>query len=536
MKPYLIHQYFDQAAARHPDKAAIRFQGWQLSYRELLQASNRIALQLRRAGVVRGDRVCALVAKSPAALAAMLGILKSDAIYVPLDADSPSLRVRTILSDCEPCAVLCGPEARVLLESYRQDLPKGFTIIEVQPDTCGLVGLPEEPSASELSDGEYLCIDIDIAYLIYTSGSSGTPKGVMISHLNLCNYIEWALGYFQIKSWHNILNTAPLHFDMAIFDIFGALASGATLTLAPKKAQLFPSKLIEILTADKITLWKAVASLLAYFVRTNSLRPKILPDLETVIFSGESLHPKYLSAWTQAFPDKRFYNAYGPTEATGISTCYEIKENAFDPRKSIPIGSACKNTEVFAITENGEIAKPGQCGELVIRGSGVSCGYWNNPEKTAQAFMHMRTPNGRIDRVYRTGDLVRHLQEEGSYAFIGRKDFQIKHFGYRIEPGEIEATLCDQPEVSDAAVVALDGVDRDAPEIIAFVEAAEPASMVGMMDMLRKRLSAYMIPHKLIRLKAMPRTGNGKIDRQRLKSEYLSSQPERGAGTSGPGR
>jgi amino acid adenylation domain-containing protein len=527
MNIYLAQQFLDHSARENPLKLAIWTPDASFTYGELAQFSTKMANFLIRQGSSPGDRVCIALPKSIYSIGSMFAVLKAGAIYVPLDHQSPAERIRDIMDDCLPAAVICNWRTLEVIRKIRRHDNHQYKIIvmEQEPETEKLDSqelyfLDDLTSESEILN-PYTAIDQDVAYILYTSGTTGKPKGVMISHLNICSYIQWAVSYFNIKAEDRILNTSPLHFDMSVFDIFGSIAAGSQLYLLPRKMLIFPKKIIEIIENNQITLWKAISFLLVYFVKAKTLKPSIMPQLTTIIFSGEALPTKYLIEWMKTFPQKSFYNAYGPTEATGISTCYQIRKVPTSPSVVIPIGKACSNTDVFAVDEEGNIVDPGECGELLIRGSGLSLGYWNNHQKTEEVFRQMDIRGAVQCRVYHTGDIVKRMSGEEGYTFIGRRDHQIKYAGYRIESGDIEAALYDAGPISGAAVVAINHDESKSPEIVAFIEAEKGIDKVEIMGYLRKRLPAYMIPHKLEVLSKLPRTDNGKISRPILKCKYL---------------
>jgi non-ribosomal peptide synthetase component F len=302
---------------------------------------------------------------------------------------------------------------------------------------------------------------------------------------------------------------------MSVFDVYCALETGASLTLVPEQVLLFPGRLVGIIEKRNISLWKGVSSLLSYLAKLKAINPNRMKDLKRIIFSGEPLPAKYLAEWMSAYPGKEFYNAYGPTECTGISTSYRVTSILQDLGAPIPIGKACANTEIFLICEDERLARVGEVGELCIRGSSLSCGYWNDPERTDKVFVQNPLNKRNQERVYRTGDLVKQLPD-GNYVFIGRKDTQIKYMGYRIELGEIECALQTLDGVKDAAVLAPRGETAENPEIVAFLEADGETILEQICEALRGKIPKYMIPTKFQVLKNLPRTKNGKVDRQLL--------------------
>jgi amino acid adenylation domain-containing protein len=366
---------------------------------------------------------------------------------------------------------------------------------------------------------DYKNIDTDIAYILYTSGSTGTPKGVTISHLNILNYIEWAVGYFDIRSEDKIFCTAPFHFDMSTFDIYTTLKIGASLVIAPENIHLFPPKLLDLMEKENVTLWKGVSSLLMYLSKTGCLKEDRISSLRKILFAGEILPTKHLIRWMEKFPNKMFFNVYGPTEATGISTCYPVDQIPKNGNEIVPIGKPCANTEIFLLKDGGFPVEDGEIGELCIRGSGLSPGYWNDEEKTNNFFGRSSHRNMPSDRFYRTGDLAR-MRTDGNYEYIGRIDFQIKHMGYRIELYEIEKALISLEEIHHAVVLLLDSPQSDISELIAFIEVngeIDPKEIAGK---LRDHLPAYMMPGRIIPIEKIPLTDRGKTDREALRSSF----------------
>jgi non-ribosomal peptide synthetase component F len=295
---------------------------------------------------------------------------------------------------------------------------------------------------------------------------------------------------------------------MSTFDIYTALKAGATLYIASEALTLFPQKLVNFIEQHQITLWKGVASLLMYMARTGCLTPGSMPHLQQVLFAGETLPTKYLIDWMRAFPEKRFFNAYGPTEATGVSVCYQIDSIPSGPQQNIPIGTARDDTGILLIDDECRQVAPGEVGELCISGTGLARGYFNDPVKTARSFTI--TENGT--RIYKTGDLAR-LADDGNLEFVGRKDRQLKYMGYRIEAADIEKALLAIPGVRDAAVcLAEANLNDGVKKLVAFWEADEEITSTHILAELRSRLPVHMVPKTLIPIDRMPRCSRGKID------------------------
>lgn len=523
MANYLLHNYLDDSFRAYPQKTALIDDQRSFTYEQLHGDANRIANCLMLNGVQRQDRVAICMKRSSLVVMAMLGILKADAIYVPLDAKAPVERLLKVLKDCQPSAMICDDAGLQVMEGVKSQL-QGIRLMVVfgaRADATGMIPRVYWEEISHLSGSppHYSNIDADAAYILYTSGSTGSPKGVTISHLNVSNYVEWAVEYFDIQSDDRILGTAPFHFDMSTFDVFITLKTGATLCISPERNLLFPHKLLDLIEKEGITLWKGVSSLLMYLSTTGCLKADRIPSLKKVLFGGEVLATKHLMNWMQTYPSKRFYNVYGPTEATGISACYQVEKAPETANESIPIGKACANTEIFLLTEEDRRALVGEIGELCIRGSGLSLGYWNDEEKTARAFV--RNPLGRTqnDRIYRTGDLAR-LRADGLLEYLGRKDFQVKYMGYRIELFEIENVFLSLDNIHQAAVLLCDSSQNEVPELVAFIAGPNLLDLDAIMDDLCLAVPSYMVPKRIIPLARIPLTDRGKTDRVALRDFY----------------
>jgi D-alanine--poly(phosphoribitol) ligase subunit 1 len=525
MGNYLLQSYLDGNSQAHPDKPALIDDRGAMSYGMLHDQANRMAHALKNHGVKRQDRVVIWMKRSARVVMSILGVLKGDAIYVPVDAKAPVERLLKVVGDCGAVALICE-EAQL---SALEEVAGGMQSVKL----LLVFGSPgsERRSASiptlywdELSDlpsepDLYRNIDADAAYILYTSGSTGSPKGVTVSHLNVINYIEWAVDCFKVTGDDKVLGTAPFHFDMSTFDIFTTLKAGATLCIASEKLLLFPGRLLDLIERHEVTIWKGVSSLLMYLSSTGSLKPGRIPSLRRVLFGGEVLPTKHLMSWMAVYPDKEFYNVYGPTETTGISAYYHVEKAPSSANDAIPIGRACSNTEIIILTDEERPARIGETGELCIRGSGLSLGYWQDEEKTARAFV--RNPIGctERDRIYRTGDLAK-LREDGVIEYLGRKDFQVKFMGYRIEIFEVERAIMALEEVRHAAVLLCDSPQSELSELVAFVEGPQQIDQESMLQALGRSLPGYMLPKQIIPMQRIPLSDRGKTDRTALRDYY----------------
>ena len=459
---------------------------------------------------------------------AMLGVLRADAAYVPLDPGAPADRWAAMIADCRPDAAICDARSapRLLGILDREAGPPPVLALvppeELPPEVAGRAGTLADLDSLADTAPETRATDEDVAYVLYTSGSTGTPKGVMISHRNIRAYIDWAVETFQVTGDDTVLSTAPFHFDMSVFDVYVPLAAGARLVVAGTGHTLFPGRLVDFIEDQGVTLWKGVSSLLMYMERARVLAPGRMSTLRWVLFGGETLPTRTLMRWMETYPDKRFGNAYGPTEATGISLFHEVTQPPTRADERIPIGRPCAGVGAVLLTDDGAVAEPGDPGELCLSGPGLSRGYLGDQGATERAFVENWSdgvPDEVSDevtpprRLYRTGDIVQR-NDRGDYVFVGRRDGQVKYMGYRIELGEIEHALKAVEGVRDAAVILREDGQAGLRELVGFYEGEGGADAIQ--AELARHLPPYMTPRRLVHLDGLPRGDRGKVDRSAL--------------------
>lgn len=525
---YLLQHLLVESAKRFPNHQAVRFEGHSLTYSELDKLSNQVARTLKSAGVKRGDRVGIYVNKSLASIISIFGILKAGGVYVPLDPNAPVRRLAYITRNCDIQTILTSPGKLSTLAGF---FPEGSPINKIVftesysditaslPEGVQLIRWDEVADYDDAAASDEAVIETDLAYILYTSGSTGDPKGVMISHRTIFTFINWCFETFQVNSQDRVTSHAPLHFDLSTFDIFVTCKAGGTVVLIPEKLSIFPIKLAQFLQDERITITYMVPSILSMMVNYGNLSQHDMSSLRTILFAGEVFPIKYLRKLVAAIPQADYFNLYGPTE-TNVCTYYKVQSKDIEPERTqpVPIGVACENIEVLAVDEFGQlVTQPGVEGELWVRGSCVAQGYWGDPDKTAQGFVRNPFQGHFEETAYRTGDIVT-LDEDGvNWTYISRRDHMIKSRGYRIELGEIETALYAHAGVKEAAVVALPD-DLVGNRLKAFV-VASASNHLGEKELqlhIGSILPRYMVPEIIEFRDELPKTSTGKINRPLL--------------------
>lgn len=531
----LLPQLVTASAARAPGSPAVVMDGVTLSYGELEARSNRFARSLVVHGVRRGDRVALWLPKSPDAIAALHGVMKAGAAYVPVDPNAPAPRLVTIARDCSVAGlVTTSDRAGVLDEAFGSaapmralwyaDVGAGVTRIgagetrepHAAARVAGLPGIPWSALDSESAEGfDSPALEDDLGLILYTSGSTGHPKGVMLSHRNVRAFTDWAAATCGLTAADRVANHAPFHFDLSTFDLYSSAFAGAPVHPVSPKIFSFPAAVAKQWTEeDRLTVWYCTPSSLVLMLTRGGLAAMDLSALRVLIFAGEVFPVKYLRQLMALAPRARFLNWYGPTE-TNVCTTFEVTAPPADDAP-LPIGRACPYDEALVLDESLKPVPAGGVGELWIRGASVMHGYWGQPERTALSLQVVEVGAGITDRAYRTGDLVRE-RPDGNLEFLGRRDHQVKTRGYRVELGEIETRLHAHPGVDEAVVVAVP--DEEITNRLMAVVVARPGASVTA-DELKQHcagtLPRYMVPESVEFRAQLPRTSSGKVDRQAL--------------------
>jgi amino acid adenylation domain-containing protein len=474
------------AAARYPEHAAVRCQGKELTWAELSHRAERLASILERRAVKRGDPVAFYLNKSLESVIAIYGIMTAGAAYVPLDPLAPIDRLRRIVEDCRIRCLITHPgkleNARLLLGGSEPCLPWD-EMDDSQP----------EPPSYNAPGPE------DMSYILYTSGSTGAPKGIVHTHASALAFCAWAAGEYGLSHTDRVSSHAPFHFDLSTFDLFSAAWAGATTVLVPEFLTKFPAGMTRFLREERISVWYSVPYALIQMLEKGNLEGANLDSLRWVLFAGEPFPSKYLRRLMSAVP-ARYSNVYGPTE-TNVCTYYHVHSPPHDD-SPVPIGTPCPGTDSLVLE-----------GELLISGPTVMRGYWGRPELDEPSFVHR---NGQ--RYYRTGDLVK-LDPQGAYHYLGRKDRQIKAHGYRIELDEIEIALLSHPDVHEAAAyTASDGSGSHRIEAAVIPRSDSGVTAADLSRHISALLPPFAMPSGILFMDDFPRTSTGKVDRREIGS------------------
>lgn len=497
-----VLSYLDKTVVRVPEKTAFANEQEAYTFRQVYDQSRSVGTFLHQQGFFR-QPVVVFMEKHPKTIIAFLGVITGGCYYVPIDEEMPRSRIDLILESCGAELIICDQHTMPKAEEFQ---------------FAGRLCLYDD-IAKTPEDGDALhtirlrALDIDPIYIVFTSGSTGVPKGVAACHRSVIDYIEQLSETLRFDEDTVFANQTPLYFDACLKEIYPTLKFGATTYLVPRSLFLFPVKLVEFLNEHKVNTicWVVSAlTMISAFGTFQTVKPEYI---RTVAFGSEVFPVRQFKLWREALPEASFTNLYGPTEGTGMC-CYYHMEREMQDDEPIPIGQPFQNTEILLLDEENRLAKQG---EICIRGTAVTLGYFHNPEKTAEVFVQNPLNTAYPEIIYRTGDIGRY-NEYGELVFVSRKDDQIKHMGHRIELGEIEANVNRMEGMQMCGCV----YDGDNGKIVLYYVGSVSAK--DLVASLKKLLPRYMIPNQVIPLEKLPVTANGKIDRRALKNKYMEER------------
>jgi amino acid adenylation domain-containing protein len=494
-----ILEYLDNTVQRLPEKIAYADEKVAITFKEVYDQGRAIGTFLNKKDIYKKP-VVVFMEKGPKAIAAFYGSVYGGNHYVPIDEEMPRFRIELILKNLKPEAIICDNTTEKIVETfkYNGEVYLYDNIIKTKIDEDSLQGIRE------------VAIDTDPIYIVFTSGSTGIPKGVVANHRSVIDYIENLTEVLEINQNTIFGNQTPLYFDASLKELYSTLKMGATTYLIPKSLFSFPIKLVDFLNEYKINTVCWVVTALT-MISSFRVLDKIIPKyLHTIAFGSEVFPIKQFNIWRRALPNTKFINLYGPTEATGMC-CYFKVQRDFEEGEVLPIGRPFKNTEIILLNEENTVAAKGEYGEICIRGTSLTLGYYKDFEKTKEVFVQNPVNDVYPELIYRTGDIGKY-NKRGELIFVSRKDYQVKHMGHRIELGEIEVNVNMIDGIKSTCCI----YNKDKGKIILFyvgdIETRELATN------LKSILPRYMVPNQIKALETMPLTANGKIDRVFLKN------------------
>lgn len=490
-----VLEYLYKTAANYPDKVAVHDDKGDITFSQLVCNAQNLAITLQDIVGTR-EPIGVYIPKGGQMVTAFAAINMSADFYVPLDTKSPTQRIASILNTLETNVVITDAAHKDLLATFYTS--KILVIDEY-------VGKPI-PNSFNLRF-ERAQIDTDPVYSIFTSGSTGTPKGVVVAHRGVIDYIDWAIDTFAIDSTSVIGNQAPFYFDNSTLDIYLMYATGATLNIIPEINFTFPAKLIDYLNEHKVTFVFWVPFVLVNVANMDILATKKPLYLRDVFFAGEVMPNKHLNYWRKHLPKCRYANLYGPTEIT-VDCTYYIVDREFSDDEPLPIGIPCRNSDMVILVDRIHLAEKGEQGELCVRGTSLALGYYNNPDKTAEAFIQNPLNKHYPEIIYCTGDIV-YQNEYDEIMYVGRCDSQIKHNGYRIELGEIEVAILGSDLVDNCCVL----YNNKEKKIVLYYQAKNELNIAALRKAIGEKIPKYMLPTIYVREELLQQNTSGKIDR-----------------------
>ena len=491
-----ILDYLEETVEKYSQKIGFIEEKEEITFGEFQNRTKRIAMTIPKGTAPRP--IIVFLEKGIKELTAFIGIVYSGNYYVPIDPEQPSERIANILDITESEVILTD---RICLNKIKECVSSKIKIILYENYTETRI---DETYLSEIRNRQ---IDIEPLYVLFTSGSTGTPKGVMISHRSVMDYVEWLIETFHFSDKTIFGNQAPFYFDNSILDIYCTLKVGATMCIIPEKFFIFPNRLLNYLKEKRVNTIFWVPSALITVANSNALLQHSLPDIENILFCGEVMPNKQLNIWRCFLPNALYANLYGPTEITDVCSYY-IVDRSFQDEEPLPIGTACKNTQILVLNDDNHLCKTEEVGELCVRGTCLSLGYYGDLDKTERVFVQNPLNSKWRDYVYRTGDLVKY-NERGELIYLCRKDFQIKHMGHRIELGEIETAAYALAQMRECCAL----YNEQERQIVLFCVLSESDTREKDVYLwLKSKLPKYMLPSIIIIKDRLKLNSNGKID------------------------
>ncbi len=496
-----------------PDATAVRYRGHELGYLQLVRRGHAFARLLRAQGVQTGDRIAVVAPKGLAPLVALIGISLVGGVFVPCEPSMPPERLARILRDCEPKGLASTASIIDRVHQVAPPLIRELACL-VGEGSCSLPNAIAYAydSTRDGSAGPNVADD-NPAYILYTSGTTGEPKGGVHSHLSATSFVNWAIRALHLDAGSIVANHAQWSFDLSVFDLWAALSCGARVELVPPEFSLRPKEFVQSLRSWHVTHLYSVPSMIGILESDGSLSPQGLPELRHLLYAGEPFAVPRLRAVMQCLPNANVFNLFGPTE-TNVCLYHKLTGLPDANTHQVPIGRPCEHLTVELLDENGRPTAPSCEGEVCVAGPSVLTEYFRRPEETHRSFLAAE----RFDdhrRRYRTGDGAL-VDEHGLYWFRGRKDRLVKRRGFRIELGEIEAVLSSEPNVKEAAAYAVRRAHETRIHVAAVLHAGRAASPLTLRAHCGRLLPAYMVPDAIELMPELPRTVNGKVDLQRL--------------------
>ncbi len=537
MQGYLIQSYLEWYARETPAHPALLFQGESLAYADLDRLANQLANALISNGIEQQQKVGIYIHKGLELGVAIYGILKAGCVFVPLDPFMPEERLQIIMDDCDIRHLITSDVLAAKLDTLQHQK----SLCVYGPGVENRSGFGKEIGKENQTNFKRKVIswdqirqqpvhrpnldiiNLDMAYIMYTSGSTGTPKGMIHTHQGSINYARWGKEHVGLTAKDRVASHAPLHFDLSIFDFFSTVQAGATVVPIAEPVTKMPASWTNTIDSEQISVVFTVPYTLITMLEQGAIDQRNLSSLRWIMFGGEPMPPRQLRQLMDRLKQVQFTNVYGPAEAPSC-TCYDIPaEFSGQENESIPIGKVSRNSQMLIIDEHNQPCDIEQPGELCIRSATLTLGYHNRPDLNAKAFLELPGPGTFPDVYYRTGDRVVQ-QSNDLLMFLGRTDRMVKTRGNRVELDEIEAALTSHPDVFEAAAFTVPD-DHGSNKIIlaATVKPDADLSVSGAQAHLRKKIPSYAIPQQIEMVASLPHTSTGKLDRNALAANWLSS-------------